>query len=477
MTYPAPKMFIAGVWRGASNGASLPVINPATEEVIGQVPVATEADLEEAVAAAVAGFKIWRDVSAFERYKIMRKAAELMRSRSQEIIRNLTIEQGKPLAEATIETLACADVIDWLAEEGRRNYGRIVPARATNVQQLVIREPVGPVAAFTPWNFPLNQAVRKISAALATGCSVVIKAPEETPASVMALIAAFADAGVPDGVINLVFGVPAQISEYLIAHPDIRKISFTGSTAVGKQLAALAGLHMKRSTMELGGHAPAIIFDDADVDQAAKLLGFSKYRNAGQVCVSPTRFLVHENVYERFLEGFMAVAKNIKVGNGLDEGTNMGPLAHDRRIPAMETLVADARAKGAEIALGGERLNSKGYFFQPTVITNLPSDARILSEEPFGPLAPMIPFRDTEAMIEEANRLPYGLAAYAFTSATETRALLAKKVEAGMLTINHLGLALPEIPFGGIKDSGQGSEGGTEALDAYVNTKLVTEAI
>ena len=477
MTYPAPQMFIAGQWRNASDGASQPVFNPATEEVIGHVPLATEADLEEAVAAAVAGFRAWSEVPAFERYKIMRKAADLIRSRSDAIIRNMTIEQGKPLAEASVETLACADIIDWLAEEGRRNYGRIIPARAANVRQMVVREPVGPVAAFTPWNFPLNQAVRKVSAALATGCSVVIKAPEETPVSVMALIAAFADAGVPDGVVNLVFGVPAKVSEYLIAHPDIRKISFTGSTAVGKQLAALAGLHMKRSTMELGGHAPAIVFPDADVDHAAKLLSFSKFRNAGQVCVSPTRFLVHEDVFGRFVDGFIAATKQIKIGNGLDDGVNMGPLAHERRLPAMETMVADARAKGADILTGGERARNKGYFFQPTVMTGLAADSTILNEEPFGPLAPMIPFRDTEAMIREANRLPYGLAAYAFTSAAETRAMLAKKIETGMLTINHLGLALAEVPFGGIKDSGHGSEGGTEALDAYVNVKFVTETV
>ena len=477
MSYSTPMMFIAGEWCPASDGASQPVLNPATEEVIGHVPLATADDLDRAVEAAVRGFAVWRKVGAFDRYKIMRKAGELLRERAPAIARNLTIEQGKPLAEAMVETLSCADVIDWFAEEGRRNYGRIVPPRASNIHQQVIREPVGPVAAFTPWNFPLNQAVRKISAALAAGCSVVIKAPEETPASPMALIQAFVDAGVPGDVLSLVFGEPAMVSNHLIPHPDIRKISFTGSTAIGKELSALAGRHMKRSTMELGGHAPAIVFADADVDQAAKLLSMGKFRNAGQVCVSPTRFLVHENVMDQFLDRFQTAAAALKVGDGLEDGVTMGPLAHARRLSAMEEIVGDAREKGAEIRLGGARHGNKGCFFQPTVMTSVPGDARILHEEPFGPIAPMIPFRDEEALMTEVNRLPYGLAAYAFTAAAETRAMLADRVEAGMLTINHLGLALPEVPFGGIKDSGYGSEGGTEALDAYVNTKFVTQTV
>jgi succinate-semialdehyde dehydrogenase / glutarate-semialdehyde dehydrogenase len=477
MSYPQIAMSISGIWRGASDGASLPVVNPATEEVIGQVPLATEADLAEAAEATRLGFLHWRDVPAFERYKIMRRAADLVRERAESIVRIMTTEQGKPLAEARVETLACADIIDWLAEEARRNYGRIIPARIAGVEQVVIREPVGPVAAFTPWNFPLNQSVRKIGAALAAGCSIVIKAPEETPASVMELVRAFADAGVPAGVVNLVFGKPAFVSDYLIRHEAIRKISFTGSTAVGKQLAALAGAHMKRSTMELGGHAPAIVFNDADLDEAIRLLSFNKYRNAGQVCVSPTRFLIHEDVYEPFVAGFVKAAKAIKVGNGMDLDTKMGPLAHDRRITAMQDFVADARSKGASILTGGERIGNTGYFFQPTVIADVPPEARILNEEPFGPLAPMMRFSSTDDLIAEANRLPYGLAAYAFTRSAETRRLLASRVECGMITINHLGLALTETPFGGIKESGHGSEGGAEALDAYVTPKFVTQMI
>ena len=477
MSYPEIQMFISGRWRSASGARSLPVLDPATEQVLGTVPLAEEADLAEAAEAAIGGFAIWRRVGAFDRYKIMRKAADLIRARADEIARNLTLEQGKPLGEASVETLACADVIDWFAEEGRRNYGRIVPARAANVHQQVIREPVGPVAAFTPWNFPLNQAVRKVSAALATGCSIVLKAPEETPASPMALVKAFSDAGVPDGVINLVFGVPSEVSAYLIAHPGIRKISFTGSTAVGKELASLAGRHMKRSTMELGGHAPAMVFADADVDKAAELLCASKFRNAGQVCVSPTRLLVHENVMDRFLDRFTTAAKQLRFGNGTDAATTMGPLAHDRRLNAMETTVADACENGAEVVIGGSRHGNRGYFFEPTILTGMSTKAQIMNEEPFGPIAPIIPVASSDEIIAEANRLPYGLAAYAFTSAAETRARLAEEVEVGMLTINHLGLALPEVPFGGVKDSGHGSEGGSEALDAYVNTKFVTQAI
>jgi succinate-semialdehyde dehydrogenase/glutarate-semialdehyde dehydrogenase len=388
----------------------------------------------------------------------------------------MSLEQGKPLVEAKMETLAGADTIDWFAEEGRRAYGRVIPARADGVYQLVVKEPVGPVAAFTPWNFPINQAVRKISAAVATGCSIVIKAPEETPASPAALVQAYADAGLPAGVVNLVYGVPAEISEYLIPHPVIRKVTFTGSTAVGKHLAMLAGQHMKRVTMELGGHAPAIVFDDADVDAAAKILSANKYRNAGQVCISPTRFLVQEKVYPAFLDKFVAATKAVKVGDGLDKDTRMGPLAHARRIDWMEQLVADAVQKGAKIETGGKRIGNKGFFFEPTVMTDVPKTARIMNEEPFGPLAPITPFKDFDEVVEEANRLPYGLAAYAYTRSAKTAAAIGAAIESGMVSINHHGLALPETPFGGVKDSGYGSEGGSEAIEAYLNTKFISQA-
>ena len=474
--YPEVSLFIDGAWSPSAAGKTLTVMNPATGEALGTLAHAGRADLDRALDAVAKGFLVWKKISAYERSKIMRKAAALVRERIDLIAPYMTQEQGKPLPEAKMEVGAAADVIEWFAEEARRAYGRVIPARAEGVYQLVVKEPVGPVAAFTPWNFPINQAVRKISAALAAGCSVILKGPEETPASCAELVRAYADAGVPAGVINLVYGIPAEISEYLIPHPTIKKISFTGSTAVGKQLAALAGLHMKRVTMELGGHAPAIIFDDADIDLASRTMATAKFRNAGQVCVSPTRFLVQESVYENFVQKFVAVAEKIKVGDGMDPTTTMGPLANPRRIPAMEGMISDAVQKGATIRTGGKRIGNKGNFFEPTVLTDLNTSMRVMNEEPFGPLALMVPFKGFDEVVEEANRLPYGLAAYAWTRSAKTANAIAAQVESGMMTINHLGLALPEVPFGGIKDSGYGSEGGLEAIEAYLNTKFVTQA-
>nr|WP_294513423.1 NAD-dependent succinate-semialdehyde dehydrogenase [uncultured Rhodopila sp.] len=474
--YPDVSLFIDGTWTKAASGRNIDVVNPATGDKIGTVAHADKADLDRALEAAAKGFRTWRKVAAFDRSKLMRKAADILRSRADEISRLLTQEQGKPLPEAKGEVLAAADVIDWFAEEARRAYGRVIPARADGIYQLVIKEPVGPVAAFTPWNFPINQVVRKLSGAVAAGCSIIVKAPEETPASPAELVRAFVDAGIPAGVVNLVYGVPAEISEYLIPHPVIRKISFTGSTVIGKQLAALAGAHMKRVTMELGGHAPAIVFDDADIAAASKLLAGAKYRNAGQVCVSPTRMLVHESVYEQFVEGFVAHAKAVKVGDGLESGTTMGPLANARRITAMETFIGDAQQKGATIRTGGSRIGNKGNFFEPTVLTDVPLEARVMNEEPFGPLALISPFRGFDDVVAEANRLPFGLASYAYTRSAKTAAAIASAVEAGMMSINHQGLALPETPFGGVKDSGYGSEGGSEAIEGYLLTKFVTQA-
>jgi succinate-semialdehyde dehydrogenase/glutarate-semialdehyde dehydrogenase len=387
----------------------------------------------------------------------------------------MTLEQGKPLAEAKGETLGAADSIDWYAEEGRRAYGRIIPSRATGIFQYVFKEPVGVVAAFTPWNFPLNQVVKKVAAAFAAGCTAIVKGPEETPASVAELIKAFDEAGMPKGSVNLVYGIPAEISEYLISHPIVRKVTFTGSTAVGKQLASLAGSHMKRATMELGGHSPAIVCEDADVNAAVKILSANKFRNAGQVCISPTRFLVHDSVYDQFVDGFVKQAEKLTVGNGLDQGVKMGPLAHDRRLTAIEGFVADAVENGAKILTGGKRKGNKGYFFEPTVMTGVSNDARIMNEEPFGPLAPINSFSSIDEVIEEANRLNYGLAAYAYTNSAKTAQDLGAKIESGQVSINHHGLGLVDTPFGGVKDSGYGSEGGPEGLDAYMTTKLVSQ--
>ncbi len=473
--YSDVQLFIDGAWRPAASGKTIPVLNPATGEPIGAVAHAEKADLDAALAAAEKGFAVWRKVSAFDRYKTMRKAADILRANANEIATKLTMEQGKPLVEAKGETLAGADVIDWFAEEARRAYGRTIPPRVDGVYQLEIKEPVGPVAAFTPWNFPINQAVRKVSAALAAGCSIIIKGPEETPAACAGLIEAYAKAGIPAGAVNLVFGVPGDISSYLIPHPTIRKISFTGSTAVGKHLAMLAGQHMKRVTMELGGHAPAIVFADADVDAAAKILSANKFRNAGQVCVAPTRFMVQKPVYDEFVGKFVTAAKALKVGDGLDDKTRMGPLAHSRRLDAIEAFVNDAVSKGAKVETGGRRIGNKGYFFEPTVLTNVSREARIMNEEPFGPVAVIGAFDTFDEMIAEANRLPYGLAAYAYTRSEKTAAALGNAIETGMISINHHGLALPEVPFGGVKDSGYGTEGGADALSAYLNTKFITQ--
>jgi succinate-semialdehyde dehydrogenase / glutarate-semialdehyde dehydrogenase len=473
--YTDVKLFIDGEWSAGASAKSEPIVNPATGQVIARLAHAGPAELDQALQAADRGFKTWRKVSAFERGNLLRKAGEIIRSRADEIAALMTEEQGKPLAEAKIEVMLAGDIMDWFAEEARRTYGRIVPARANGVMQLIVKEPVGPVAAFTPWNFPVNQAVRKVSAALAAGCSVILKGPEETPASVAALVRAYADAGLPAGVLNLVFGVPSEISEYLIPSPVIRKITFTGSTPVGKKLAALAGQHMKRITMELGGHAPAIVFGDADVETAVKQLAASKFRNAGQVCIAPTRFLVHESVYERFVDGFVAAAGKLVVGNGMEAATRMGPLANSRRVEAMQMFIDDAVGKGAKLLTGGKRIGDSGNFFAPTVLGDVPAAARIMSEEPFGPVAPIVRFSSFDEVVAEANRLPFGLASYAYTRSSKTVQAIGAALEAGMVTINHVGFGLPELPFGGMKDSGYGSEGGSEAIEAYLNTKLVTQ--
>ena len=474
MTYPNTQLFIRGQWLDAADGKTLAVFNPATGQEIGRVAHASRVDLDQALLAAQDGFALWRDTPAIERNKVMRRAAALMRERAGDIAALLTQEQGKPLPEAKVEALAAADIIEWFADEGLRVYGRIVPSRGNlAIRQMVLKDPVGPVAAFTPWNFPINQVVRKLAAALATGCSMIVKAPEETPAAPAQLIRAFADAGLPAGVLGLVYGNPAEISSYLIAHPVIRKITFTGSTPVGKQLAALAGQHMKRVTMELGGHAPVIVAEDADIALAVKSAGAAKFRNAGQVCISPTRFLVHESITQDFAAALVAHAQSLKVGNGQDEGVQMGPLANPRRVTAMAEFTQDAVQQGATVAYGGARIGEAGNFWQPTILTDVPLNAKVFNDEPFGPMAAIRSFNKLEDAIAEANRLPYGLAGYAFTRSLKNADLLSRKVEVGMLWVNMPALPSAEMPFGGIKDSGYGSEGGPEAMEAYLNTRAV----
>jgi succinate-semialdehyde dehydrogenase/glutarate-semialdehyde dehydrogenase len=473
-SYTDTRLLINGEWCDAASGKTIDVVNPATGQPIGKVAHAGIADLDRALAAAQSGFEAWRRIPANERAATMRKAAGLVRERADAIGRLLTQEQGKPFVEARGEALAAADILEWFADEGRRVYGRIVPSRNLAAQQLVLKEPIGPVAAFTPWNFPVNQIVRKLGAALACGCSFLVKAPEETPASPAALLQAFVDAGVPAGTVGLVFGDPAEISSYLIAHPIIRKVTFTGSTPVGKQLAALAGSHMKRATMELGGHAPVIVAADADVALAVKASGGAKFRNAGQVCISPTRFLVHHSLKEEFARELVKHAESLKLGDGLAEGTTLGPLANGRRVAAMGKILENARATGAKVATGGERVGGEGNFFAPTVLTDVSLDADVFNNEPFGPIAAIRGFDSLDEAIAEANRLPYGLAGYAFTKSIANAHLLSQRVEVGMLWINQPATPSPEMPFGGVKDSGYGSEGGPEALEGYLVTKSVS---
>ena len=477
MGYVDTQLFINGQWQQPAEGKTLPVVNPATGKEIGRVAHASRPDLDRALQAAQKGFEVWRDMVPAERSKIMRKAAALVRERAAEIAPLLTQEQGKPLAEAKAETLAAGDMIEWFAEEGFRIYGRIVPSRMNNsIRQMVLKDPVGPVAAFTPWNFPINQIVRKVGAGLAAGCSMLVKAPEETPAAPAALVKAFADAGIPAGVLQLVYGTPADISNYLIPHPVIRKVTFTGSIPVGKQLAALAGQHMKRVTMELGGHAPVIVCEDADIALAVKSIAAAKFRNAGQVCISPTRFLVHKSIAADFSKALTDHAKGLKVGDGLAEGTQMGPLANPRRVDAMTQFTEDAVKKGAKLLTGGQRIGSAGNFWMPTILADVPKEARIFNDEPFGPVAAIQPFETLEAAIAESNRLPYGLAGYAFTKSLKNSDLLARKLEVGMLWMNMPAIPSAEMPFGGVKDSGYGSEGGPEAMEAYLNSRAVVIA-
>ena len=474
--YPNTQLYINGQWQDAQAGETLAVINPATEQEIGRVAKAKTADLDLALQAAEQGFQVWKNTAPAERAKIMKKAAILLRERVEQVAEIMTLEQGKPLKQAKIETLGAADVIDWFAGETVRSYGQLIPARQNDVHSYTVKTPVGVVAAFTPWNFPINQIVRKMSAALAAGCSIIIKGPEETPASPAQLIQAFHDAGVPQGVVSLVYGEPAEISAYLIPHPIVAKISFTGSTPVGKQLAALAGQHMKKATMELGGHAPVLIFKDADLDVAVKEMLASKFRNAGQVCIAPTRFLIERDVYDEVISKIKTQVEALKVGNGLADDTDMGPMIHARGYANIQKLIKNALEKGAQLVCGGEALEGAGYFMQPTVLKDVPFEADCMDKEPFGPLVLCRPFDSYEEAVKEANRLEFGLAAYAYSRSNKTCLDLGRDIQSGMLTINHVGLGLPELPFGGIKDSGYGTEGGSEAINAYFDTRLVTVA-
>jgi succinate-semialdehyde dehydrogenase/glutarate-semialdehyde dehydrogenase len=473
--YPELALHIDGKWLNGSDRKGEDVVNPATEKPLAHLPHASAADLDQALAAAEKGLAVWRAIPAYDRAKVLRKAANLLRERAKDIARTMTQEQGKVLAESLAEVLVTADIIEWFAEEGRRAYGRVVPGRAKGVRQLVVQEPIGVVAAFTPWNFPTVTPARKIAASLAAGCSIIIKASEETPGSCVELVRCFVDAGVPAGVLNLVFGVPATVSEHLLASDVVRKISFTGSVPVGKHLAGLAAKGMKRATMELGGHSPVVVFGDADPEKTADTIAAFKFRNAGQVCISPTRFYVQEPVYDRFLKRFTEFANAVKLGDGLEAGVTMGPMANARRLDAMEAMVNDSKARGGTIVTGGKRRGNQGYFFEPTVVTGLPDDSKLMTEEPFGPIAPVTTFKTFDEVVERANALQFGLAAYAFTSSSHTANLIGDALETGMVGVNSVAISSPETPFGGVKESGYGHESGLEGLEVYTVRKFISQ--
>ncbi|AZQ54767.1 NAD-dependent succinate-semialdehyde dehydrogenase [Burkholderia cenocepacia] len=476
ITYDALHLFINGEWIGASERETAPVINPATQIEIGRVPLATASDLDRALQVAAQAFDVWRNTVPVERARILKRGADLMRERAEHIATVMTLEEGKPLAESRDEVLRAADYFEWFAEEARRIDGRVVPSNRPGVQQLVKKQAIGPVAAFTPWNFPAITPARKLSAALAAGCSVIIKPGEESPATALALARALDDAGLPKGVLQVVFGVPDQVSKHLIASPVIRKVTFTGSVPIGRLLSARAAEGVKPITLELGGHGPVLVFNDADVEKAAVEGAANRFRGTGQICISSTRFLIQRDVYDEFVGHFVRAANALKVGNGMDAGTQVGPLANPRQLAKMEELIADAVARGARVLAGGKRIEREGYFFEPTVLADVPEDARVMHEEPFGPIALLMRFDALADGIAEANRLPYGLSAYAFTRSARTAIDVADGLEAGMIGINQYRIVSTELPFGGMKESGHGSEGGTEGIEYYLTHKFISQA-
>jgi len=469
------KLYIDGEWTGTEKRRTHRVVNPATGGSLGELPLADAADLDRALETTERAFRQWKRSSSEERARVLKGAAQLIRERVEHIARVATLEEGKPLRETRAEAQAAANLFEFFGEECRRAYGRVL-VRPTGTRSFVVKEPVGPVAAFAPWNFPLINPARKLAAPIAAGCSVILKPAEESPASAIELVRALVDAGLPGGVVQLVFGVPDEVSRHLLASPVVRKLSFTGSTAVGKHLLALAATTVKRTTMELGGHAPVVVFDDADLDRTVELLAAAKFRNAGQVCVSPTRFYVQQGIYERFVTAFTQRTRKVEVGDGLVERHHMGPMANPRRPQAMEALIGDAVSRGAALRTGGERHGKEGFFYQPTVLSDVPAGSRIMSEEPFGPVAVIAPFGTLEEAVEQANRLPYGLAAYAFTDSGKRAMLIGDALEAGMVGINSVAMAAADAPFGGVKESGHGSEDGLEGLEDCLVTKAIHQA-
>lgn len=472
--YPSLHMIIDGQKISAEHRRTHRVVNPATEEVLGELPLADAADLDRALETAARGFRIWRDSSAQQRAQVLQGAARLMLERKEDIARIATMEQGKTLEQTRIEVMMNVGLFNFYAGETQRIYGRQL-VRPAGMRSTVTHEPVGPVAAFAPWNFPIGNPGRKLGAPIAAGCSVILKAAEEAPGSALAVLQCLLDAGLPAEVGQAVFGIPDEVSRHLLASPVIRKLSFTGSTVVGRHLVKLAAEDLKRTTMELGGHGPVLVFDDVDVDTVLDTMVQAKFRNAGQICVSPTRFIVQSGIFNRFRDGFVERTKKLKVGNGLDEGVDMGPMANPRRPEAMERMIGDAVARGAKLLTGGERLGNQGFFYAPTVLAEVPTDAEVMNDEPFGPVAIINPYDSEQDMISEANRLPYGLAAYSWTNDARRQKRLAREVETGMFCVNTTMLGGPDTPFGGVKWSGHGHEDGPEGIMACMVLKTVHE--
>jgi len=475
MSYPQLQMLIAGEWTNGTSGVTENVICPADGTTLGELPHASKEDLDDALNSSLEGFNKWRSETPLNRQSILEKAAKILEREFDKNSQNLTREMGKPLAEAKIEMQVAIDLLRWYGEEGKRVYGRIIPSRIPNMEHEARKVPVGPVLAFVAWNFPATNVMRKVAGALAAGCSITIKPSEETPATAIAIGQALMEAGLPAGVLNIVFGVPSEVSEHLLASPIPRKLSFTGSVPVGIHLQKLAAQNLIRCTMELGGHSPVMIFKDADVEAAVKHCAAGKFRNAGQVCISPTRFFVEEQVYDEFIKLFKSHVEAINVGDGLDSKSTMGPLVADRRLEVMEDFISDAISSGGEVISGGGRGQSPGSFFEPTLIRDVPDTAKIMVEEPFGPVAPSAPFSSIDEIIERANSLPFGLASYAFTSNPRTSQILKSEIESGMLAINSMHIHSVETPFGGLKHSGYGYEGSIEGLEAFLVTKYSSE--
>ncbi len=471
--YPRIGLLIDGEWI-YDRAPLCDVENPSDETILGQVPKATAQDLQNALESSARGFEVWRKTPPTERAAIMRSAAAIVRERAADIAPIFTMELGKTLSESLAEIERSATFLDWDAEEIRRLYGRIVPTDPP-IQQFVVREPIGPVAAFTPWNVPMSAPSRKISASLAAGCSVILKPAEETPATACLFAQCFLDAGLPKGVLNVVFGDPDEVSRTLVLSPITRLVTLTGSIHVGKHLTRLAAETMKPVLMELGGHAPVLVDENVDADEVAQLAVNWKYRMAGQFCSAPSRFLIHRSVYGDFVESLASKASRLIVGDGFAKDTQMGPVANRRRLDAMSGLVEDAVAHGARVVTGGQRVGNRGWFYAPTVLADVPLDARIMSEEPFGPLSPCAPVDSMDEALSISNSLSMGLAAFVFTNSMEVADHLSRELQVGSVALNVFTSPGADAPFGGYRESGIGREGGLEMWNSYTVAKTIAE--